>query len=206
MASVQAHPELIQFPDNRVSRSATKNSRRLGWTFGQVGPEWGAEPTLVPRGTGRSLEPKRSQGGDSHACKTLVEIATCSRLRGSSVVVLGRDHRWRGVAYAQFEVEWALWPTALLAGAATVLWGRQAPHLRNACPIAGHRLRGHRDALQVSDPTLSKHLKQLDQIEYIRLQKGLTLGGRTKTWAEMTVAGSTVFEGHVAFLREVTKG
>ncbi|WP_106121725.1 transcriptional regulator [Nesterenkonia sandarakina] len=63
-----------------------------------------------------------------------------------------------------------------------------------------------RDALQVSDPTLSKHLKQLAQIGYIRLQKGLTLGGRTKTWVEMTVAGSTVFEGHVAFLREVTKG
>lgn len=27
------------------------------------------------------------------------------------------------VAYGPFEVEWALWPTALLAAAATVLWG-----------------------------------------------------------------------------------
>lgn len=63
-----------------------------------------------------------------------------------------------------------------------------------------------RDALQVSDPTLSKHLKQLEQIGYIRLQKGLTIGGRTKTWAEMTDVGLMAFEGHVAFLREVTNG
>ena len=61
-----------------------------------------------------------------------------------------------------------------------------------------------RDALGVSDPTLSKHLKQLEQAGYVRLQKGLTLGGRTKTWADLTDAGHSAFEGHVAFLREVT--
>jgi len=61
-----------------------------------------------------------------------------------------------------------------------------------------------RDALEVSDPTLSKHLKQLENAGYVRLHKGLTLGGRTKTWVEMTDAGNVAFEGHVAFLREVT--
>ena len=61
-----------------------------------------------------------------------------------------------------------------------------------------------RDALEVSDPTLSKHLKQLEQVGYLRLHKGLTLGGRTKTWAEMTDAGLVAFKGHVTFLREVT--
>ena len=61
-----------------------------------------------------------------------------------------------------------------------------------------------RDALEVSDPTLSKHLKQLEQVGYLRLHNGLTLGGRTKTWAEMTDAGLVAFKGHVTFLREVT--
>ncbi|MCY7288056.1 MAG: transcriptional regulator [Cryobacterium sp.] len=61
-----------------------------------------------------------------------------------------------------------------------------------------------RDALEVSDSTLSKHLKQLEQAGYVRVQKGLKLGGRTKTWVEMTNAGEAAFEGHVAFLHEVT--
>jgi DNA-binding MarR family transcriptional regulator len=61
-----------------------------------------------------------------------------------------------------------------------------------------------RDAIAVSDPTLSKHLKQLEQAGYVRLTKGLTVGGRTKTWAELTGAGEAAFAGHVAFLREVT--
>jgi DNA-binding MarR family transcriptional regulator len=61
-----------------------------------------------------------------------------------------------------------------------------------------------RDALNVSDPTLSKHLKQLEQAGYVALQKGPGLGGRTKTWADLTEAGRVAFDGHVAFLREVT--
>lgn len=60
-----------------------------------------------------------------------------------------------------------------------------------------------RDTLQVSDPTLSKHLKQLEQAGYVQLLKGPGLAGRTHTWAELTVEGQAAFDGHVAFLREV---
>lgn len=63
-----------------------------------------------------------------------------------------------------------------------------------------------RDTLGVSDPTLSKHLKQLEQVGYLRLVKGPGLGGRTRTWAELTTAGRTAFDGHVAFLRQVIDG
>ncbi|AWB85322.1 transcriptional regulator [Mycetocola zhujimingii] len=60
-----------------------------------------------------------------------------------------------------------------------------------------------RDTLGVSDPTLSKHLKQLENAGYLKLVKGPGLGGRTRTWAELTDAGRAAFDGHVAFLREV---
>ena len=60
-----------------------------------------------------------------------------------------------------------------------------------------------RDTLQVSDPTLSKHLKHLEQAGYVQLLKGPGLAGRTHTWAELTDKGRDAFEGHVAFLREV---
>ena len=60
-----------------------------------------------------------------------------------------------------------------------------------------------RDTLEVSDPTLSKHLKHLEQAGYLVLVKGPGFGGRTRTWAELTTAGRAAFDGHVAFLREV---
>lgn len=63
-----------------------------------------------------------------------------------------------------------------------------------------------RDTLGVRDPTLSKHLKQLEQAGYIKLAKGPGLAGRTHTWAELTDKGRQAFDGHVAFLREVIAG
>ncbi|WAP50992.1 transcriptional regulator [Arthrobacter sp. ATA002] len=60
-----------------------------------------------------------------------------------------------------------------------------------------------RDSLKVSDPTLSKHLKHLEQAGYLQLAKGPGLAGRTRTWAELTAKGQAAFDGHVAFLREV---
>ncbi|MCC3272552.1 transcriptional regulator [Arthrobacter zhangbolii] len=63
-----------------------------------------------------------------------------------------------------------------------------------------------RDTLEVSDPTLSKHLKQLEQAGYVKLSKGPGLAGRTHTWAELTVKGRAAFDSHVAFLREVISG
>jgi len=63
-----------------------------------------------------------------------------------------------------------------------------------------------RDTLQVSDPTLSKHLKQLEQAGYVQLLKGPGPAGRTRTWAELTAKGLAAFDGHVAFLRDVIDG
>lgn len=60
-----------------------------------------------------------------------------------------------------------------------------------------------RDTLQVSDPTLSKHLKQLEQAGYVQLLKGPGAAGRTRTWADLTTEGRAAFDGHVAFLREI---
>lgn len=60
-----------------------------------------------------------------------------------------------------------------------------------------------RDSLKVSDPTLSKHLKQLEQAGYVQLAKGPGPGGRTHTWADLTAKGRAAFDGHVAFLYQV---
>lgn len=48
-----------------------------------------------------------------------------------------------------------------------------------------------RDTLQVSDPTLSKHLKELEQAGYVQLLKGPGRAGRTRTRADLTGRPST---------------
>ena len=56
-----------------------------------------------------------------------------------------------------------------------------------------------RDAIQVSDSVLSKHLKQLEDAGYIRLRKQAA-AGRQRTWAGFTPAGRRAFAAHVAEL------
>ncbi len=59
-----------------------------------------------------------------------------------------------------------------------------------------------RDALEVSDSVLSKHLKQLDQAGFVRLHKA-PVGGRVRTWLSLTVAGRKAFAAHVRELQKL---
>ena len=57
-----------------------------------------------------------------------------------------------------------------------------------------------REALEVSDSVLSKHLAALGEAGYVRVRKGVHLGRRT-TWASLTTTGRTAVGDHVAVLR-----
>jgi DNA-binding MarR family transcriptional regulator len=57
-----------------------------------------------------------------------------------------------------------------------------------------------RDALQVSDSVLSKHISALVDIGYVRSRKG-TREGRRTTWVSLTKAGHRALREHAAALR-----
>ena len=59
-----------------------------------------------------------------------------------------------------------------------------------------------RDALEVSDSVLSKHISALVDAGYVRSHKGLRDGRRT-TWIALTDAGRSALRVHVAALREL---
>jgi DNA-binding MarR family transcriptional regulator len=59
-----------------------------------------------------------------------------------------------------------------------------------------------RDALQVSDSVLSKHVSALVSAGYVRSRKGVHHGRRT-TWVALTDAGRAALREHVAALREL---
>jgi DNA-binding MarR family transcriptional regulator len=61
-----------------------------------------------------------------------------------------------------------------------------------------------RDALEVSDSVLSKHLSALEDAGYVRRRKGAHRGRRT-TWLSLTDAGRTALSAHVAVLRELIR-
>lgn len=56
-----------------------------------------------------------------------------------------------------------------------------------------------RDAIEVSDSVLSKHLKLLEENGYISLHKQ-AMGGRQRTWIALTRAGRAAFAAHAAEL------
>jgi DNA-binding MarR family transcriptional regulator len=62
-----------------------------------------------------------------------------------------------------------------------------------------------RDALDVSDSVLSKHLGALEDINYLHRRKGVHRGRRT-TWISLTATGRTALAAHVAALRELIDG
>lgn len=62
-----------------------------------------------------------------------------------------------------------------------------------------------RDALEVSDSVLSKHLSALAADGYLASSKGVHLGRRT-TWVSLTAAGRTALSQHVAELRRIIDG
>jgi DNA-binding MarR family transcriptional regulator len=62
-----------------------------------------------------------------------------------------------------------------------------------------------RDALEVSDSVLSKHLSALEDAGYVKRRKGTHRGRRT-TWLSLTDAGRTALSAHVAALRTLIRG
>ncbi len=56
-----------------------------------------------------------------------------------------------------------------------------------------------RDAIEVSDSVLSKHLKQLEEAGYVRPRKAAS-DGRQRTWLSLTNEGRRAFAAHVAEL------
>lgn len=62
-----------------------------------------------------------------------------------------------------------------------------------------------RDALDVSDSVLSKHLGALEEVGYVRRRKGVLRGRRT-TWISLTAKGRKAISAHVAALRALIDG
>ena len=62
-----------------------------------------------------------------------------------------------------------------------------------------------RDALEVSDSVLSKHLGALEEVGYLRRRKGVHRGRRT-TWISLTAKGRKALSAHVAELRALIDG
>ena len=59
-----------------------------------------------------------------------------------------------------------------------------------------------RDALEVSDSVLSKHISALVDAGYARSRKGVQAGRRT-TWIGLTGTGREALRAHVAALRRL---
>ena len=62
-----------------------------------------------------------------------------------------------------------------------------------------------RDALEVSDSVLSKHLTALEDVDYVKRRKGMYRGRRT-TWISLTPHGREALREHVSALRELISG
>lgn len=62
-----------------------------------------------------------------------------------------------------------------------------------------------RDALQVSDSVLSKHVTALEGAGYLKRRKGVHRGRRT-TWLSLSSRGRVALSAHVATLRELIDG
>ncbi|GAA1149651.1 transcriptional regulator [Nesterenkonia lutea] len=63
-----------------------------------------------------------------------------------------------------------------------------------------------RDTLEVSDATLSKHLKTLAGAGYVSSSKAASAGrgdARQITWLSLTRAGRSAFSAHLQALREI---
>ncbi len=60
-----------------------------------------------------------------------------------------------------------------------------------------------RDELGVADSVLSKHLKVLADAGYVLLVKPLGVGGKARTWARLTPAGTWALQGHLAELQRL---
>ncbi|MBT5874344.1 MAG: transcriptional regulator [Candidatus Latescibacteria bacterium] len=81
-----------------------------------------------------------------------------------------------------------------------------APNRLQICaflaPLEEAEFKALRQALEVSDSVLSKHIKQLEDAGYVKQRKS-TVDGRQRTWASLTDPGRAAFAQHVAALRSL---
>lgn len=59
-----------------------------------------------------------------------------------------------------------------------------------------------RDALGVSDSVLSKHVRQLEEAGYVRIEKA-TVASRVRTWLKLTGEGRRAFAAHLDALERL---
>jgi DNA-binding MarR family transcriptional regulator len=59
-----------------------------------------------------------------------------------------------------------------------------------------------RDDVRISDSVLSKHVKQLEDAGYVKVQKA-TVASRQRTSLSLTKEGRRAFDAHVAELRRI---
>ena len=62
-----------------------------------------------------------------------------------------------------------------------------------------------RDAVEVTDSTLSKQVAVLETAGYVRVNKGY-VGKRPRTWLSLTRDGRKAYESHLAALRTIAGG
>ena len=62
-----------------------------------------------------------------------------------------------------------------------------------------------RDALDVSDSVLSKHLAALEDVSYVKRRKGVHRGRRT-TWISLTPDGRAALDMHIEALQALIDG
>lgn len=62
-----------------------------------------------------------------------------------------------------------------------------------------------REALDVSESVLSKHIKTLEDAAYVSVRK-TPLDGRIRTWVSLTAAGRKALKGHLAALKAMMAG
>lgn len=74
----------------------------------------------------------------------------------------------------------------------------------NLAPVQWVEFAHLRDALDVADSVLSKHLRQLADAGYVHLERFIK-GGRSHVRAALTRKGRKAYVGHVAALRAITQ-
>jgi len=81
-----------------------------------------------------------------------------------------------------------------------------APNRLRICgllsPLEQVEFRVIREELSVSDSVLSKHLKQLEDVDYLRQTKS-KVNGRERRWFHLTAKGRKAFELHVKELKRI---
>ena len=81
-----------------------------------------------------------------------------------------------------------------------------APNRLQICallsPLEQAEFRVIREELKVSDSVLSKHIKQLEDIGYIKQRKS-KVNGRKRRWFHLTSKGRKAFELHVEELKRI---